>query len=114
MLMQMRALTAAARTLCYATAVALDRPRAKDAKVRGRRRRPRRAADADRQGLLHRHRQRGRLARRAGPWRHGLHRGDRRRAALRDARITSIYEGTNGIQAIDLPGRDWIASLRSR
>ena len=47
-----------------------------------RRRRARRAADADRKGLLHRHRQRGRLSRRADPWRHGLHRGDRRRAAL--------------------------------
>src|SRR6185312_9558315 len=35
MLMQMRALTAAARTICYATAVALDvSVRAKDAKVR--------------------------------------------------------------------------------
>ena len=45
-------------------------------------RRPRRAADADRQGVLHRYRQRGHLARRAGPWRHGIHRGDRRGAAL--------------------------------
>src|SRR5271155_5335083 len=36
MLMQMRGLTAAARTICYATAVALDvAVRAKDAKVRG-------------------------------------------------------------------------------
>src|SRR3979411_1546440 len=36
MLMQMRALTAAARTICYATAVALDvSARATDAKVRG-------------------------------------------------------------------------------
>src|SRR6202008_2204544 len=51
---------------------------------RGARRRcsPRRAADADRKGLLHRHRQRGRLSRRAGAWRHGFYRGDRRRAAL--------------------------------
>ena len=45
-------------------------------------RRARRAADADRKGVLHRHRQRSRLSRRAGPWRHGVHRGDRRRAAL--------------------------------
>ena len=44
-------------------------------------RRARRAADADRKGVLHRHRQRGRLSGRAGAWRHGLHRGDRRRAA---------------------------------
>ena len=37
-------------------------------------------ADAGRQGLFQRHRRRGRLDRRAGSWRHGLHRGDRRRA----------------------------------
>ena len=35
----------------------------------------------------------------------GSHRGDRRRPAFRDARITPIYEGTNGIQANDLVGR---------
>jgi alkylation response protein AidB-like acyl-CoA dehydrogenase len=40
------------------------------------------AADADRKSLLHRHRQRGGLARGAGAWRHGLHRGNRRRAAF--------------------------------
>ena len=83
MLMQMRALTAAARTICYATAVALDvSVRATDSKTRGCRRRPRRVADADRQGVLHRYRQRGHLAWRPGPWRHGIYRGDRRRAAL--------------------------------
>src|ERR1700709_2585406 len=44
MLMQMRALTAAARTICYATAVALDiASRSTDAKVR---------ADAARSGAL--------------------------------------------------------------
>ena len=42
---------------------------------------------------------------RAGARRHGLHRGDRRGAALRDARIITIYEGTTGIQANDLIGR---------
>ena len=47
-----------------------------------RRRRPRRAADADRKGLLHRHRQRGVVSRRADPWRHGIYRGNRRRPAL--------------------------------
>ena len=44
--------------------------------------RARLAAHADRQGVRDRHRQRGRLARRPGARRHGLHRGDRRRAAL--------------------------------
>ena len=38
----------------------------------------RQPADAGRQGVLHRCRRRGRLARRPGAWRHGLHRGDRR------------------------------------
>ena len=42
----------------------------------------RRPAHAGREGVLHRYRHRGRLARRAGAWRHGLHRGDRRRPAL--------------------------------
>jgi acyl-CoA dehydrogenase len=37
-------------------------------------------ADAGREGLFHRHRQRGRLARNPDPWRHGLHRRDRRSA----------------------------------
>ena len=57
MLMQMRGLTAAARTICYATAVALDvSMRAKDAKVRAAPPRGR-AADPDRESVLHRHRQ---------------------------------------------------------
>ena len=42
--------------------------------------RTRRAADAGRQGVLDRHRRRGRFARRAGPRRHGLHRRNRRGA----------------------------------
>jgi hypothetical protein len=49
---------------------------------------------------VHRDRHRDRLARRAGARRHGLHRGDRRAQYLRDARITTIYEGTTGIQAL--------------
>ena len=52
------------------------------------RQRARLAADAGRQGLLHRHRRRGRLARRPGARRHGLHRGDRRRAALSATRAS--------------------------
>ena len=66
---------------------------------------PRQSADADRQGVRDRYRRRGRLARRAGAWRHGLHRGDGRGSLYRDARIAPIYEGTNGIQAIDLVTR---------
>ena len=63
--------------------VAIDRAhRSKDDAARKAAQRARLAADAGRQGLLHRHRHRGRLARRAGAWRHGLHRGDRRGAAL--------------------------------
>ena len=77
---------------------ALDRRRARDLlrhrggdrplaarQDRGRtqgRRSTRLAAHAGRQGVLHRHRHRGRLARRAGARRHGLYRGNRRRPAL--------------------------------
>ena len=63
----------AARGICHLTAVAIDRslPRADRGRARGGRR-ARRAADADRQGVFDRHRRRGRLARRAGAWRHGL------------------------------------------
>ena len=83
MLLTMRALTRAARAICYATGAAIDRAhRGKDEAARKAGARARLAADAGRQGVLDRHRHRGRLARRAGAWRHGLHRGDRRRAAL--------------------------------
>ena len=60
------------------------RPRPARHRRRGahRRARARLAAHAGRQGVLDRHRHRGRLARRAGARRHGLHRGDRRRPAL--------------------------------
>ena len=54
-----------------------------------RRQRAARAADAlaalltpDLKGLRLRHRRRGRLRRRPGAWRHGLHRGNRRRASI--------------------------------
>ncbi len=106
MLLTMRALTRAARTICYATAVALDRA----------------------------HRGAGPAARRAGQERAALltpvakafstdigsevaslgiqvHGGmgfiEETGAAqhYRDARIAQIYEGTNGIQAVDLVTR---------
>ena len=106
MLLTMRALTQAARGICYATAMAIDRSeRGADEAARQGGARARFAAHAGRQGVLDRHRQRGRLAWRAGAWRHGLYRGNRRGAAFRDARIAPIYEGTNGIQAIDLVTR---------
>jgi alkylation response protein AidB-like acyl-CoA dehydrogenase len=104
MLMQMRALTAAARTICYATAVALDvSVRATDAKVR---------SDAAARGAL--------LTPIAKAFSTGnevtslgvqIHGGmgfiEETGAAqhYRDARITAIYEGTNGIQSIDLVTR---------
>ena len=58
-----------------------------------------------RERLVHRTRQVDDRARHPGARRHGIHRGDGRRAVLRDARITTIYEGTTGIQANDLLGR---------
>jgi acyl-CoA dehydrogenase len=106
MLMQMRALTAAARTICYATAVALDvSVRAKDAKVR---------AEAAARGALLTPIAKafstdiGNEVASLGVQIHGgMGFIEETGAAqhLRDARITPIYEGTNGIQAIDLVTR---------
>src|SRR4051794_4119015 len=106
MLMQMRALTAAARTICYATAVALDvSVRATDAKVRG--------AAAARGALLTPIAKAfstdiGNEVTSLGVQVHGGMGFIEETGAAqhyRDARITSIYEGTNGIQSIDLVTR---------
>jgi alkylation response protein AidB-like acyl-CoA dehydrogenase len=106
MLMQMRASTAAARTICYATAVALDiSVRAKDAKVR--------TAAAARGALLTPIAKAfssdiGNEVTYLGVQIHGgMGFIEETGAAqhFRDARITPIYEGTNGIQAIDLVTR---------
>jgi acyl-CoA dehydrogenase len=111
MLMQMRALTAAARTICYATAVALDvSVRAKDAKVR---------ADAAARGALLTPIAKafstdiGNEVASLGVQIHGgMGFIEETGAAqhLRDARITPIYEGTNGIQSIDLVTRKLAAN----
>src|SRR5262244_4191316 len=106
MLMQMRAMTAAARSICYATAVALDvSKRAKDAEVR---------EDAAARGALLTPIAKafstdiGNEVAYLGVQVHGgMGFIEETGAAqhLRDARITSIYEGTNGIQSIDLVTR---------
>src|SRR5437868_1523053 len=106
MLMQMRAMTAAARTICYATAVALDvAVRAKDSKVR---------ADAAARGALLTPIAKafstdiGNEVAYLGVQVHGGMGFIEETGAAqhyRDARITAIYEGTNGIQAIDLVTR---------
>ncbi len=67
--------------------------------------RSRRAADPDRQSIRDRRQLRGRLARRAGSRWYGFIEETGAAQHLRDARILSIYEGTNGIQAIDLVTR---------
>jgi len=106
MLMQMRSLTAAARTICYATAVALDiSVRAKDPKIR--------AHAAARGALLTPIAKAfstdiGNEVASLGVQIHGgMGFIEETGAAqhLRDARITPIYEGTNGIQSIDLVTR---------
>ena len=106
MLMQMRSLTAAARTICYATAVALDiSVRAKDPKLR--------AHAAARGALLTPIAKAfstdiGNEVASLGVQIHGgMGFIEETGAAqhLRDARITPIYEGTNGIQSIDLVTR---------
>jgi alkylation response protein AidB-like acyl-CoA dehydrogenase len=106
MLLQMRALTAAARTICYATAVALDvSHRATDAKVR--------EAAAARAALLTPIAKAfstdiGNEVTSLGVQIHGGMGFIEETGAAqhyRDARITAIYEGTNGIQSIDLVTR---------
>ncbi|WP_407159387.1 acyl-CoA dehydrogenase [Bradyrhizobium sp. STM 3557] len=111
MLLQMRALTAASRSICYATAVALDvAARATDEKVR---------ADAAARGALLTPIAKafstdiGNEVASLGVQVHGgmgfiEETGAAQHA--RDARITAIYEGTNGIQAIDLVTRKLAAS----
>ena len=111
MLMQMRSLTAAARTICYATAVALDiSVRATDAKVR--------SAAAARGALLTPIAKAfstdiGNEVASLGVQIHGgMGFIEETGAAqhFRDARITPIYEGTNGIQSIDLVTRKLAAN----
>jgi acyl-CoA dehydrogenase len=111
MLMQMRALTAAARTICYATAVALDvAARATDPKAR---------LDAAARGALLTPIAKafstdiGNEVTSLGVQVHGgMGFIEETGAAqhLRDARITAIYEGTNGIQSIDLVTRKLAAN----
>jgi hypothetical protein len=106
MLMRMRALTAAARTISYATAVALDvSMRARDAEVR---------ADATARAALLTPIAKaystdiGNEVAYLGVQVHGGMGFIEETGAAqhyRDARITAIYEGTNGIQAIDLVTR---------
>jgi acyl-CoA dehydrogenase len=111
MLMQMRALTAAARTICYATAVALDiSMRATDSKARG---------DAAARGALLTPIAKafssdiGNEVTALGVQVHGGMGFIEETGAAqhyRDARITTIYEGTNGIQSIDLVPRKLAAN----
>ncbi len=111
MLMQMRALTAAARTICYATAVALDiSMRATDSKSRG---------DAAARGALLTPIAKafssdiGNEVTALGVQVHGGMGFIEETGAAqhyRDARITTIYEGTNGIQSIDLVTRKLAAN----
>jgi butyryl-CoA dehydrogenase len=111
MLMRMRAQTAAARTICYATAVAIDvSTRAKDAKVR--------SEAAARAALLTPIAKAystdiGNEVAYLGVQVHGGMGFIEETGAAqhyRDARITAIYEGTNGIQAIDLVTRKLAAN----
>jgi len=93
MLLTMRALTRAARGICYATAGAIDRSRRDDAGA---------AAAAERAALLT-------PVAKAFSTDVGIEVAyiEETGAAqhLRDARIAAIYEGTNGIQALDLAMR---------
>jgi len=106
MLMQMRALTAAARSICYATAVALDiSVRASEPSIR---------SEAAARGALLTPIAKafstdiGNEVTSLGVQIHGGMGFIEETGAAqhyRDARITAIYEGTNGIQSIDLVTR---------
>src|SRR5437879_993025 len=110
-LMQLKSMTSAARTICYATAVALDVSiRAKDPKVQ---------ADAAARGALLTPIAKafstdiGNEVAYLGVQIHGGMGFIEETGAAqhyRDARITPIYEGTNGIQAIDLVMRKLAAN----
>ena len=86
MLMTQRAWIDAMRCLVYSNAAALDRAvaarAAGDADAARTLAGARRTVDPAHQGPVHRRRQRAHLARRPGPRRHGLRRGDRCRPAL--------------------------------
>ena len=106
MLLTMRALTRAARAICYATAVALDRAkRAGDARPR----KPRTSAPrCSRPVAKAFSTDIGNEVASLGVQVHGgMGYIEETGAAqhYRDARIAPIYEGTNGIQAIDLVTR---------
>ncbi len=74
MLLTMRAQIAAARAICYATAIAIDRSeRSRDDKARKQAHETGFAAHPGRQGVFHRCRHRGDIAERASAWRHGLY-----------------------------------------
>jgi acyl-CoA dehydrogenase len=106
MLLTMRALTRAARTICYATAIAIDRTHAATNEA------ARKAAD-ERAALLTPIAKAfstdiGIEVASLGVQVHGgMGFIEETGAAqhLRDARIAAIYEGTNGIQALDLVNR---------
>ena len=105
MLLTMRTHIEAVRGITYLNAAAIDVARAHpDEAVRERARESADRAHADQQGLGHRRRC-GDDRRRAGARRDGLHRRTGVAQHYRDARIAPIYEGTNGIQAMDLVGR---------
>ena len=78
MLMTMKANVHAARGICHLTGVSLDlADHASTEAERTAAAQPRGVAHPNRQGVLDRHRRRDDLDRRPGPWRHGIHRGDR-------------------------------------
>jgi len=99
-----RAYVEAMRGLCYCNAQAID--------LAAFRERTRPPGQPGTRRPVHPH-HKGWCTTSAAKWRrwpsrytaHGLHRRDRHRQHYRDVRISAVYEGTNGIQAIDLVGR---------
>ena len=104
MLMTMRATTEACRAMA-STSAAVTTPRTTTPDAQVRKTTPGSTNSWCRwSGLQHRDEPGSHQPGRAGAWRHGLHRGNRRRQYYRDAKILTIYEGTTAIQANDLVG----------
>ncbi len=105
--MTMRALTRAARAICYATAVAIDRAAAQRRRSSAPRRAPHRAALLTPIAKAFSTDIGNEVASLGIQVHGGMGYIEETGAAqhFRDARIAAIYEGTNGIQAIDLVTR---------
>ncbi len=111
MLLTMKALNEGGRAFSSYVALQLDIAKfSEDVGGAPARRGAGRPADAGGQGLSYRHGPGNHRARPTSIRGHGFIRERGQEQLVRDVRITQIYEGTNGIQALDLLGRKVVGS----